>query len=334
MAMLENLGTTADPRFQNPAVLAAPSNGRHPHPPGGAPTFRPLFRCEAIGLFDWRCPGCDTPAHEEEYNDAYEVVVVRRGAFVREVDGVAAFIPAGTLTFAAPGEVHRIRHPVPGGDACSVFRPSVDSIKEMLGALDPAHGDAQSPRFPLSHAPLAGREYLLHRLALRAATTGADPVEQEESTIWFLYAALGYVWARSNGEAAPAQRLAGAAWTRALEYTARVLEVVGRRFQERLTLAQIGRAVHCSPFHLSRLVTSVTGLPIHRLLVRHRLRQALERVLDSRESLSTIAFATGFSSHGHLTDAFRGEFGCTPDRIRRRSPPELRAALRSTRDGA
>jgi AraC-like DNA-binding protein len=159
-------------------------------------------------------------------------------------------------------------------------------------------------------------------------------VEQEESTIWFLYAALGYVWARSNGETAPAQRLAGAAWTRALEYTARVLEVVGRRFQERLTLAQIGRAVHCSPFHLSRLVTWVTGLPIHRLLVRYRLRQALEGVLDSRESLSAIAFATGFSSHGHLTDAFRGEFGCTPDRIRRRSPLELRTALRSTRDDA
>jgi hypothetical protein len=70
MVMLQNLGTTADPRFQNPAVLAPPSSGRHPHPPGAAPTFRPLFRGEAVGLLDWRCPGCDTPALVEEYNDA------------------------------------------------------------------------------------------------------------------------------------------------------------------------------------------------------------------------------------------------------------------------
>jgi AraC-like DNA-binding protein len=162
---------------------------------------------------------------------------------------------------------------------------------------------------------------------MRAATTGADPVEQEESAIWFLYAALAYARARRSGGAGRTPRLTGAAWTRALEYTARVDEVVSREFQARLTLSQIGRAVHCSPFHLSRLVTSVTGLPIHRLLVRHRLRQALERVLDSRESLSAIAFSTGFSSHSHLTDAFRREFGCTPGRIRRCSPLELRTVV-------
>lgn len=311
MVMLENLGTTAGRRFRNVA----------------APTFRPVFRGEALGLFDWRCPGCDTPAHEEEYNEAYEIVVVRQGAFLREVDGTPALITAGTLTFAAPGEVHRIRHPVPGGDACSVFRASVDSMREMLGALDPAQRDAENPRLPLPQAPLRGREHLLHRLAMRAATTGADLVEQEEWAIWFLYASLAYAYERSNGGAGRTRQRTGVAWARALEYTARVHEVVRRRFQEQLTLAQIGRVVHCSPFHLSRLVTKVTGLTIHRLLVRHRLRHALERVLDSGEGLSAIAFATGFSSHSHFTDAFRREFGCSPDRIRRWSPLELRTAL-------
>jgi AraC family transcriptional regulator len=158
-------------------------------------------------------------------------------------------------------------------------------------------------------------------------------VEQEEWTLWFLHAALAAAFAcahaRSDGGAGRAPRLTGAAWTRAIEYTARVHEVVRREFNERLTLARIGRAVHCSPFHLTRLVAAVTGLPLHRLVVRHRLRQALERVLDSRERLSAIAFSTGFSSHSHLTDAFRREFGCTPDRIRRRSPAELHALLTS-----
>ena len=303
-----NVGKAASPRFQNPA------------------SFRPLFRGDAVGIFDWRCSGRDTPAHEEECNDAYEIVVVREGAFVREVDGAPAFVAAGTAMFAAPGEVHRIRHPVPGGDACSVFRASVESIREILGALDRSQRDAENPRFPLLQAPLEGRDHLLHRLAVSAAT-GADPVEQEEWALWFLHTTLAYACARTDGGAGRTPRLTGAAWTRALEYTARVHEVVGREFQERLTLARIGRAVHCSPFHLTRVVAAVTGLPIHRLLVRHRLRQALERVLDTREGLSAIAYSTGFSSHGHLTDAFHREFGCTPAMFRRHSPAELRSLL-------
>ena len=312
--MPEKLGAAVGRCFQNPAPAA--------------PTFRPLFRSDAVGLFDWRCSGRDTPVHQEEYNQAYEIVVVREGVFVREVNGTATLVVAGTLTFAAPGEVHRFRHPVPGGDACSVFQVSVESIREILGDLDPSKGDAENPRLPLPQTPLGGREHLLHRLAMRAAAAGADPVEQEEWTLWFLHTALASACARSDGGARLTPGLTCAAWSRAIEYTTRVHEVLRRGFQERLTLARIGRAVHCSPFHLTRLVATVTGLPLHRLVVRYRLRQALERVLDSRENLSAIAFSTGFSSHSHLTGAFRREFGCTPDMIRRRSPSDLRALLR------
>ena len=104
-----------------------------------------------------------------------------------------------------------------------------------------------------------------------------------------------------------------------MEYAAAVEELLARRFALRLTLPEVGRAVGCSPFHVSRMVKAATGLPIHRLLLRHRLRAALDRVLDSRESLSAIAYATGFSSHSHLTDSFRQEFGCSPSRLRRRT---------------
>jgi AraC family transcriptional regulator len=62
--------------------------------------------------------------------------------------------------------------------------------------------------------------------------------------------------------------------------------------------------------------------------MRYRLRQALELVLDSMAGLSEVAYATGFSSHSHLTDAFRREYGCTPSRARRSSPAEIRALRR------
>jgi AraC family transcriptional regulator len=283
MAMPVNVPTATRPRFQNPAPR---------------PTFRPVYQGTTVSVYDWRCPGCDAP---EEYNDAYEVVVVRRGAFVREVDESPAFITAGTLMFANAGEVHRIHHPLPGGDACSVFRASAETLREMLGR--------DEPRFPLRQVAIGGREYLLHRLALRAAA-GSDPVEQEESALWFLYAAVAF--ARQD------RGRAGRRSPKALENAAAADEVIREGYTARLTLAEIARAVGCSPFHLSRTVRAVTGLSVHGVVVRYRLRHALELVLDSRAGLSEVAYASGFSSHSHLTDAFRREFGCSPSQVRHR----------------
>ncbi|MGH8572177.1 MAG: helix-turn-helix transcriptional regulator, partial [Gammaproteobacteria bacterium] len=95
-----------------------------------------------------------------------------------------------------------------------------------------------------------------------------------------------------------------------------VSEVVAARYREPLTLAEVGRAVDCSPFHLSRLVTAVTGVSIHRMIVRRRLRDAVEWLLETRRSVSFIAHAVGFGSHSRLTEAFRREYGMPPSAVR------------------
>jgi AraC-like DNA-binding protein len=143
------------------------------------------------------------------------------------------------------------------------------------------------------------------------AAPAAGVMEVEERAVTFLRAAVAQAYRRR----APAPRAA-----RAVEYAARVSEVVAARYREPLTLAEIARAVGVSPFHLSRLVTAATGVPIYRMIVRRRLRDALELLLDTRESISRIALAVGFASHSHLTDAFRREYGVPPRAVRGRVP--------------
>ncbi len=178
-----------------PANMRAGSTGRFQNPAPPRPTFRPLHRGDAVQVYDWRCPGCDTPGDRGELNDAYEIVVVRGGSFVREVNGAPAFLAGGMLTFAAPGEVHRIRHPVPGGDTCSVYRVTADSLREIGGLVEPAQRDREFPRFPLGDMPIGGRAYLLHRLAWRAAD-GDDPMEREETACWFAFTAMASACSR------------------------------------------------------------------------------------------------------------------------------------------
>jgi len=55
----------------------------------------------------------------------------------------------------------------------------------------------------------------------------------------------------------------------------------------------------------------------HRYRHRLRLRAALVRIADGETNLSELALDLGFSSHSHLTDAFRLAFGLSPAESRK-----------------
>ncbi|MGH7526754.1 MAG: helix-turn-helix transcriptional regulator [Gemmatimonadales bacterium] len=140
------------------------------------------------------------------------------------------------------------------------------------------------------------------------------PIEvEEERALLFLRKVVTEAYAR-NGRRRRYVREANN--RNAADYADRVSEVVAARYREPLSLAEVGRAVDCSPFHLTRLVTAVTGLSIHRMIVRRRLRDAVEWLLKTRESVSFIAHAVGFGSHSRLTEAFRREYGMPPSTVR------------------
>jgi AraC-like DNA-binding protein len=99
---------------------------------------------------------------------------------------------------------------------------------------------------------------------------------------------------------------------------------IAGRYRDPLTLSEIAGAAGCSAFHLSRQFTRTFGMSIWRHVLRLRLRDALERVLETRESLSRIGLGAGFASQSHFGDAFRAEFGEAPGRVRRLAAPALR----------
>ena len=281
-----------------------------------APHLRQLHAGEAVTVADWRCPGHDAPRPPVELGDAYEVVVTRRGVYARECEGVRAIADAGAALFWHPREEYRITHPVPGGDACSVFRIGESGLRDLLRAWDPTAAEAHTPRFPTTRVPLGGPAYLLHRLAVHRLSQGSElaALEGEECAVGFVRAAvrLPYSYGRARRTVRPERSN-----RRAAEYAARVHEVIARRRQERLTLATIASEVDCSPFHLSRIVSAHEGVGVYGMVLQLRLRAALELVLDGRRAIGRIALEAGFASHSHFDDAFRREFGCAPTAARR-----------------
>lgn len=65
------------------------------------------------------------------------------------------------------------------------------------------------------------------------------------------------------------------------------------------------------------------GTSFSTVLRETRLQSALERLQTTEQTLSEIAYNTGFSSHSHFTDVFRKRFEFPPSQLRGRGETQL-----------
>lgn len=256
---------------------------------------------------DWRCAGHDSPGRDDECCDADRIVVTRRGVYEITLEGTSVLADGLVATCWNEGDRFRVRHPAGGTDHCTVFRLSEEASRHLRRARW-RRGTREATRtFDAASCVMDGRTYLAHRAvlahALRAASHGAvDALAVDESiAMW-----LERIARADDGAGEPL----GSRERERIVATARDLMV--REYARAWSLDGLAREAGCSPFHLSRLFRRATGLTLHRALMRFRLREGLERLLDAPERISSIALDVGFATHGHFTDAFRAEYGCAP----------------------
>ena len=96
----------------------------------------------------------------------------------------------------------------------------------------------------------------------------------------------------------------GAAWLRA-------------NLADPIGLADLARATHTSPFHLSRLFRRHLGMPPFAYLRGIRLERAAELLRDGDEPVTAVCYAVGFGSLSHFVTAFRTTYGVSPGAYRR-----------------
>ena len=87
-------------------------------------------------------------------------------------------------------------------------------------------------------------------------------------------------------------------------------------------LEEIGRAVGCSPFHLSRTFSTATGLTIPQYLRQLRMERAAELLRSGKFNVTEAALEVGYSSLSHFSQAFHETFGCCPGLYPLRTPTQ------------
>jgi AraC-like DNA-binding protein len=235
----------------------------------------------------------------DEHSTSHHLVFVRRGCFVRSVDGVESLLDPTLAYCMNPGEEQRVDHPHDHGDDCTALMLEAPLVASLWG------GDPTLPAGPLPTSPEIDLE---HRLLLAAGSRGADPHELYERALALL--------ARGLEQCAPRRVAAGGPATvrarRALADGAReaLAAEPGR------SLPDLARALVVSPHHLSRVYRAVTGQTISRHRMRLRARNALERLAGGERDLARLAADTGFADQSHLCRVLRQETGRTPSALR------------------
>ena len=99
----------------------------------------------------------------------------------------------------------------------------------------------------------------------------------------------------------------------------RVVDFIDSHLGEEITLADLACLAELSPHHFASAFRASAGVAPHRYLMERRIARACELLAKSEASVTTIAHALGFSSHGHFSESFRRFVGVTPSEYKTQS---------------
>jgi AraC family transcriptional regulator len=275
-----------------------------------------LYQGPLVSISDVRCRPTDGGCGCEEESADHAVVFPRAGVFVKHIASRSVVADCNHVLFFNGRQPYRVSHPVPGGDDCTSFTFDPHVLLEALARYEPIARDRPERPFGLTHGPLEpGTMYFQQHLRQRLRQQ-EDRVAIEELAVGLLDRVLDRAY-RIRG-LRPAKLSPDAARLHRDRVEATKTYLAGR-FRSPLSLSQIARAVHTSPYHLARLFRREVGIPIHQYLNRLRLGLALERLGDGSPDLTELALDLGYSSHSHFSAAFRQAFGTSPSEFRQTS---------------
>lgn len=243
-------------------------------------------------------------------------IFTRRGSFIVHVEGRTHLARPGNAVLVGRNVEYRISHP--DNDSCDCCT-DVWIDDDMLDGLGMA-GIAAPPCREFSHDLQFQKTHVEMLLGLRHA--GDDAPEAEEVLLDTLEQLL-----RSHARPRSVARRGVMA-----QRLARVQEAIIGHAGENLDIHVLAVLAGCSPFHLCRIFREGTGQSLRQFRLQQRLGTALGRLAEGETDLAALACDLGFSSHSHMTAAFRQMLGSSPselrEELRQSSLRRLRGRLR------
>lgn len=92
----------------------------------------------------------------------------------------------------------------------------------------------------------------------------------------------------------------------------RVVEHIETHLADTITVAELAAISDLSTAYFARLFRQATGETPHAFILSRRVARVQELLADPDLDLATVAYRAGFSSHAHMTTAFKRKLGLSP----------------------
>jgi AraC family transcriptional regulator len=245
---------------------------------------------------------CTSGPHDRPFEERHEgvcIAAVTHGTFrYRSTLGSAVLAP-GALLLGNHCHCFECSHDHGIGDRCVSFRFAPEFLEKVISAIPGARRMSFTvPRLPPNPALLP---------ILAATETARDDGDKgglEEVALRIAGAVTGTL-ADSNGcppvPSARDEKRIGVA-----------LRWIEANADEALSLSELAGVAAMSPYHFLRTFRAVAGMTPHQYILYTRLGRAAIRLRRTSQSISAIAFASGFGDLSTFNRRFRRVMGQSP----------------------
>lgn len=101
------------------------------------------------------------------------------------------------------------------------------------------------------------------------------------------------------------------------EVVKRAKEFIMNNYHQQLTLEQIARSVHMSPYYFSHIFKDTEGISVIEYVTKVRIERAKFLLLDPNVTICEISENLGYKEPGYFTKVFRKVVGQTPSQFRK-----------------
>ena len=108
----------------------------------------------------------------------------------------------------------------------------------------------------------------------------------------------------------------------------RVLDHIGERLDDELSLDSLAEVAAFSPFHFHHVFRGLVGETVMDYVRRQRLERAWRNLAgDASLSVAQAALGAGYGAEESFIRAFKAQFSLTPGEARHREPPRPQRSL-------
>ncbi|MCI8660353.1 MAG: AraC family transcriptional regulator [Lachnospiraceae bacterium] len=259
------------------------------------------------------------------WHEEMELVYIKKGAGIVDVDFKEFLVSEGDIIFVCPGQLHSIRQQ-------SSLSMEYENIIFPLSLLNGRQPDSLWETYL---APINLRQLSLpprlspDMTSYPFISACIDQIDQIRRTfphgyellikgkLYELYFLLYHHGLVTPHKSAPTPRLHSQEKT--LEKTRQILKFLEQHYNEPLSIEKLAKAAGFSQSHFMKFFKNTFGRSFTAYLNDYRLTMASRMLLASEDSILTIAAESGFENLSYFNRRFRGKFGMTPREYRKKN---------------